>query len=60
MKSEAEIREEIESTIQTLKNYHKSYSQMEIYFDEMCEKVQKCHTRIGVLKWVLGENDKYD
>jgi hypothetical protein len=60
LKTRKEIKEEIEATIRTLKNYHEAYHQREIPFDVMSDKARECHTTIGALKWVLGENDRYD
>jgi len=60
MKNEQEIREEIEATGRTLKNYREAYKQSKIPFDVLEQKVNECHATIGALKWVLGENDRYD
>lgn len=60
MKSEQDIKEEIEATVKTLSNYHEAYHNRKIPFDVMSEKANECHAIIGALKWVLGENDRYD
>lgn len=60
LKSKSEVKEEIEATIQTLKNHHKAYQDRKIPFDVMSDKSTECHAIIGALKWVLRENDRFD
>lgn len=60
MKTEKEIRDEIEATKKTMNNYKNSYKKGEIPKDVLKKALLDCSATIDALKWVLGENDRYD
>lgn len=60
MKSEKEIREEIEATKRTIENYIKLVETGKMPFDTIHDNVIDCSATICALKWVLDENDRYD
>lgn len=60
MKNEKEIREEIEATKRTISNYRESYKKGKIPYDVLQNCIIDCSATIDSLKWVLGENDRYD
>lgn len=60
MKSEKEIREEIENTKKTIMNYKKAYEEGRIEKESFRYFMTDCNATIDCLKWVLGENDRYD
>lgn len=60
MKSEQEIREEIEATKRTIANYRNAYKQGEITRESLNIHLYDCEATIAALTWVLGENDRYD
>jgi hypothetical protein len=60
LKTEQEIRDEIEATARTLSNYEEAYVEGRVRFDVLSDKTTDYHATISALKWVLGENDRYD
>lgn len=60
MKTEKEIREEIECCKRTMSNYKKAHEEKKIPKDVLESKLLECKNMILALKWVLGENDRYD
>lgn len=60
MKTEKEIREEIEATNRTKDNYIKAYEDKKIPKDVLVSKLIDLNTTIDTLSWVIGENDRYD
>lgn len=60
MKTEKEIREEIEATKRTKDNYRKAYNEKKIPKDVFLSQLVDLNATIDTLKWVLGENDRYD
>lgn len=60
MKTEKEIREEIEATERTKDNYRKAYAEGKISRVDWIGYIHDCTATIDALKWVLGENDRYD
>lgn len=59
MKTKEEIQNELNKTINELKEYHQQYSEGKITFDTMRDISVKSHAKIDTLKWVLGK-DKID
>ncbi|WP_242858871.1 hypothetical protein [Clostridium botulinum] len=60
IKTEKEIREEIECCKKTIDNYKKAYKEKKIPKDVLKSTLLECENSILALKWVLGENDRYD
>jgi|GEM_PF-5161643 len=60
MKSEKEIREEIEATKRTMSNYRKAFKEGKITKDILKSNILDCNATVDALRWVLGENDRYD
>lgn len=60
MKSKKEIREEIEATKRTMNNYRKEFKEGKITRDNLSDNILDCNATIDALRWVLGENDRYD
>lgn len=60
MKTENEIRGELESTKRTIENYRNAYKQKKITKDILKNQLTDCEATIQSLLWVLGENDRYD
>jgi hypothetical protein len=60
LKTEKEIRHEIEATKKTIENYRNAYKNSEIPRDVMKSQILDCSSTIATLLWVLGENDRYD
>lgn len=60
MKTEKEIREEIEATKRTKDNYRKAYEEQKIPKDVLINQITYLNATINTLEWVLGENDRYD
>lgn len=60
MKSKEEIRNEIEITNKAIKNCRKDYNEKKIPKDVFLNKVIELTATINALKWVLGENNRYD
>lgn len=60
LKTEKEIREEIENCEKTVENYRKSHKDGKIPFDVLKSAVHENGSMIAALKWVLGENERYD
>jgi len=60
LKTETEIREEIEALNITDDNYRKAYKKGKIPEDVLkSELLQNSSMRLA-LEWALGENDRYD
>lgn len=60
MKKESEIRDEIEATKKTIENYKVAYKNGKITEDILENQLTDCSATIDTLKWVLGENDRYN
>lgn len=60
MKTETEIREEIKATKKTIDNYRKAYNKSKIPKEVFTSQSIDCSATIDALRWVLGENDRYD
>lgn len=60
MKTEKEIRDEIEATARTIANYCNAYKQKQIPEDVLHTQLIDCQATIAALEWVLEENDRYD
>lgn len=60
MKSREEIEREIEATKRTIANYKKAYEDKKIPKDVLTNQLIDLRATIDALKWVLGENDRYD
>jgi len=60
MKTEAEIRDEIDKTKKTKENYRREYEANKITKSLAIRTTIDCTATISALKWVLGENDRYD
>lgn len=60
MKTEQEIRDEIEANERTINNYQNAYKEGKIPFDVLKSKATECQATNAALSWVLGENDRYD
>lgn len=59
-KTEKEIREEIEAARRTIENYRKEYKAGSLPKQNFKNVLIENHSVINALKWVLGENDRYD
>lgn len=60
MKTENDIRKEIEATKNTINNYTKAYRDNKIPKEVLNSQLIDLRATIDALKWVLGENDRYD
>ncbi len=60
MKTEQEIRKEIELNKQTLENYKNAYKKGEISKDILDKMKIDCASVEATLLWVLEENERYD
>lgn len=60
MKTEKEIREEMEDVRRTMENYRNEYKNGKTTQDVFDNILRDCYATLSVLKWVLGENDRYD
>lgn len=60
LKSEEEIRKEIQATYKAIENYRNAYKNKKIPKDVLEYQLTDCLATIDALKWVLGENDRYD
>lgn len=60
LKTEKEIRDEIEATNRTIKNYKDAYKKGKIDKEILESQIIDCIATIDALKWVLGENNRYD
>lgn len=60
MKTEKEIREEIEASQRTIGNYRKAYKDGKIPKESLEHALIDNQSTIATLRWVLGENDRYD
>lgn len=60
IKTEKEIREEIEAIKRTINNYREAVKQGEFPKERMRFVLLENQSMISALKWVLGENDRYD
>lgn len=60
LKTEREIRDEIEATNKTIKNYRQEFKNGKIDKEILKTQIADCTATIDALKWVLGENDRYD
>lgn len=60
MKTEQEIRDEIIATKNTIKNYRKAFKNSKINKGVLQTQIADCTVTIDTLKWVLGENERYD
>jgi hypothetical protein len=60
MKTEEEIRDEIAATYRTIKNHKIAYQCGIITKDDLKIIKVDCESTIDALRWVLGENDRYD
>ena len=60
MKSEKEIREEIEVTLRTRENHRNAYKKGTIGVERLKNHLIDSDAIVATLKWVLGENDRYD
>lgn len=60
MKIEKEILDEIEATKRTIDNYKNAYKNGKITKEILKTQITDCSATIDALRWVLGENDRYD
>lgn len=60
MKTEKEIREEIRTIEREIDNYHNAYNEGAIPFSILRNVIQQNGAMVSALKWVLGENERYD
>lgn len=60
MKTEEDIRGEVEATKRTIANYRNAYKQGVITKETLRSAIVDCTATIQALLWVLGENDRYD
>ena len=60
MKTEKEIRDEIEACKRTIKNHQDAIKNGELLAKYAHPVIDSCLAEIGALRWVLGENDRYD
>ena len=60
MKTENEIRDEIKACEATIKNFKNAYKNGLVHKKIYISKKEECVNMILALKWVLGENDRYD
>ena len=60
MKTEEQIRDEIEATNQAIANYRNAYKDKKISKNILKIHISACYATLSALSWVLGENDRYD
>lgn len=60
LKTEKEIRNEIEACDNTIKNYKNAYKKKEISKRILKSELLQSESMKFALKWVLDENDRYD
>ncbi|EGO63551.1 hypothetical protein [Acetonema longum] len=60
MKTEREIRDEIEATQRAAQNCRRSYQNKKISQEVLKDMLIDCQATEDALRWVLGENDRYD
>lgn len=60
MKTGEEIKDEIIATERTIQNYRNAFMNKEIPVDVFQTQIVDCQATIAALRWVLGENDRYD
>jgi hypothetical protein len=60
MKTEQEIKEEMEATERSKKNFAEAYKDGRIDKRTLEYKLHEYDTTLLVLSWVLGENDRWD
>lgn len=60
MKTEEEVRNEIQLSKNTIANYRNAYKNGKISKDVLYSNVIDCNATIAALKWVLEENDRFD
>lgn len=60
IKDEEEISKEIELTKKTIDNYRGEFKSGNIPKDVLRDKIIDCSATIDALRWVLGQNDRFD
>lgn len=60
MKSKEEIRNEIEAARRTIENHRNAFNEGKITRDSFKSALIDNEATIAALRWVLGENDRYD
>ena len=60
MKTKQEIKEEIIATQNTVQNYRKAFKNGKINKKVLKAQIADCIATIDALRWVLGENERYD
>jgi hypothetical protein len=60
MKTQEQIIAEIEATNRTISNYRNAYESNRIPKDVFQSQLVDGQATISALRWVLGENDRYD
>lgn len=60
MKTEQEIRDEIEACLKTIENYTNAYKEKKISKTIAQSEILQFTGIVLGLKWVLGENDRFD
>ncbi|PGT90002.1 hypothetical protein [Bacillus thuringiensis] len=60
MKTREEIDAEIQATKQTIENYRKAVKDGEFPKEGLRSVLVEKEATISALRWVLGENDRYD
>lgn len=60
MKTEKEIKEEIDATERSKNNFVEAYKDRRIDKRTLEYKLHEYDTTLLVLSWVLGENDRFD
>ena len=51
---------EIVSTKKTIENYRDAYKNKKISYEVLSNQLIDCNATLDALRWVLGENDRYD
>lgn len=60
MKTADEITAEIEATERTIENLYQAYNKGDIPRQVLSNGLREANATMAALKWVLGENDRYD
>lgn len=60
LKTEQEVKEEIEATIKTIGNVRKAYKEGKITKELLKIYLTDLQGNLSALRWVLGENDRHD
>lgn len=60
MKSFTEVNVEIQAAERTITNYREAFAEGEIERPELKRALAENQTTIAALRWVLGENDRFD